>query len=243
MWLSFIKPLPAYFCNFLSCTKEYQLRSLGFEKDQIESYDIEQLEMAIQRIDDCISKPEAFGVFKYKIRSRTFYPSDDNEAFEIGILPIFYERKQLILERIRLIKNSERKVDNLRDLVEHLNNEEAKAKLLSEIDKLEAAQFESQKLQAEQNKVVIEQSREDERLKSELNKITLFKERSKIWLSFLERESVATIVGAVLLIIITITQIVAVFSKIPTSEILNNSFLVILGYFFGQAVSQRSEPK
>ena len=21
MWLSFIKPLPAYFCNFLSCTK------------------------------------------------------------------------------------------------------------------------------------------------------------------------------------------------------------------------------
>ncbi|MFM7888744.1 MAG: hypothetical protein ACKPCM_19095, partial [Pseudanabaena sp.] len=163
--------------------------------------------------------------------------------FEIGILPTLLERKQLILERIRLIKSSERKVSNLRDLVEQLHDEDAKATLLSEIDKLESAQIESQKLQSEQNKVIVEQSREDERLKAELNKITLLKEKSKIWLSFLERESVATIVGAVLIIIITITQIVAVFSKIPTSEILNNSFLVILGYFFGQAVSQRSEPK
>jgi type I restriction enzyme M protein len=30
MWLSLIKPLPAYFCNFLSCTKAHFFKSRDF---------------------------------------------------------------------------------------------------------------------------------------------------------------------------------------------------------------------
>jgi uncharacterized membrane protein YfcA len=59
-------------------------------------------------------------------------------------------------------------------------------------------------------------------------------------LSFLERESVATILGGVLLIVITLAQIGAMLFKIAPSDTLNNTFLVVLGYFFGQSTSRTS---
>lgn len=49
----------------------------------------------------------------------------------------------------------------------------------------------------------------------------------------------ATYVGAFLLVVLTFVQVVAMFS--PTthnSEIINNAFLLILGYFFGQSVGR-----
>ncbi len=68
----------------------------------------------------------------------------------------------------------------------------------------------------------------------------MLERRSKIWLSFLERESVATILGGVLLIVITLAQIGAMLFKIAPSDTLNNTFLVVLGYFFGQSTSRTS---
>jgi hypothetical protein len=49
----------------------------------------------------------------------------------------------------------------------------------------------------------------------------------------------ATYVGAFLLIILTIVQVAAMFSEtLHTSEIINNAFLLLLGYFFGQSVAR-----
>jgi hypothetical protein len=63
------------------------------------------------------------------------------------------------------------------------------------------------------------------------------KARSETLQSFLARESVATIVGGFLLILIALVLLIAMFFKLTAPEIINNSFLVILGYFFGQATS------
>jgi hypothetical protein len=70
---------------------------------------------------------------------------------------------------------------------------------------------------------------------AELARIEVFERRSRVLQTFLERQSVATIVGAVLLI--AIFALIAVSSAFNTSvpELISNAFLVILGYFFGQA--------
>ena len=66
----------------------------------------------------------------------------------------------------------------------------------------------------------------------------LFERRSKVWLGILGRESVATIVGAVLLLILVFTEVVALLVGKDVPEILDNSLLIILGYFFGQTASR-----
>ena len=62
--------------------------------------------------------------------------------------------------------------------------------------------------------------------------------RSEVWRSFLERESVATIVGAILLVTLTVTLVTAMFIGTAASDVVSSSFLLILGYFFGQTASR-----
>jgi len=64
---------------------------------------------------------------------------------------------------------------------------------------------------------------------------------AKTWQSYFRRELMATIVGSLLLLILAIAQLIAMFKNIQTTEIINNAFLIILGYFFGQTVSRASK--
>ena len=50
----------------------------------------------------------------------------------------------------------------------------------------------------------------------------------------------ATILGGVLLLIITLFLIIAALAEVSVSQILSKAFLIILGYFFGQSVSRAS---
>ncbi len=52
--------------------------------------------------------------------------------------------------------------------------------------------------------------------------------------SMLEREPAAVLIGGLLLLILTGTLIVGMFTSTEIPEILGNSFLLILGFFFGQ---------
>ncbi len=65
----------------------------------------------------------------------------------------------------------------------------------------------------------------------------LFERRSDAWLSFLKKDSVAITIGGILLILIIRSQIGAMLFGVAPSDTLNNTFLVILGYFFGQSTS------
>jgi hypothetical protein len=62
--------------------------------------------------------------------------------------------------------------------------------------------------------------------------------RARIWQRFFARESVATLIGALILLTLTICLIVAMFTGTEISTVLSNSFLIILGYFFGQTTGQ-----
>ena len=129
------------------------------------------------------------------------------------------------------------KIETLWDLITRVAEEDMKDKLEREMDELKAG---SKKWSSQSDKVDREWIEVQKQLKIKEMELKSFKERSEVWKSFLERESVAAIVGSLLLVVLTLSQIIATFFNIATSEIVNNSFLLILGYFFGQTWGKAS---
>ena len=62
--------------------------------------------------------------------------------------------------------------------------------------------------------------------------------RAAVRQQFLARESVATIVGGFLLLVLSTALIVAMFTATAVPTILSNGFFIILGYFFGQTAGR-----
>jgi hypothetical protein len=65
--------------------------------------------------------------------------------------------------------------------------------------------------------------------------------RWALWARFLVRESIASVLGGVLLILFAGVFVMAMFIHAEPPAILGNSFLIILGYFFGQSVGRQSD--
>jgi len=210
-----------------------RLEFIGLDSASLKKQDIEQLTESLHQVEDCIAHPEMFKILEVKRGDRLhryISHSGINISFDSIFLPILLERKKLILECLESFQ-----VDNkFRDLhasVKQLADDGSRSKLLAEIDEL---------LNLSQNwREQFHQLAEDQqqlRENAEKNKLAFLDRRHRIWLSFFKKELVATVVGALLLLLIAVVQVVLIFAKLQPSETLNNSFLLILGYFFGQSV-------
>lgn len=226
--------------NVQKAAKEFfepLLANVGLSEEQILTQPLEELQQSLVRINDAIQHAESFGTVKLNFGSTgVFVVSQEKNQIEIGILPLLLERKKQILDRIRSLKSQE-KVESLRGLVSKIPDEAVRAKLIEEIEQFDK---ETAQLQEEESGIDEAKEAEETRLKIELARLQteLFERRSKVWLSFIEKESIATIVGSLILIIFAIALIVAMFNKIETTDIITNAFLVVLGYFFGQTVTR-----
>jgi hypothetical protein len=218
---------------------ELQLTPLGLSAEEINRQSLEELEQSLERVNEAIKNYQSFGVIKLKASAEIgFYitTSSSDALYEVTALPLLLERKKMILDRVRSIKG-ERKIESIQDLIKTVSDEELRVKLEREVDVLKT---ESQQLQQEAKEVEQARQQQSAKTKEELDRIAVevLERRSKVWRSFLERESVATIIGSLLLVIITIAMLVAMFAQLPTSDIVNNAFLLILGYFFGQTINK-----
>lgn len=72
----------------------------------------------------------------------------------------------------------------------------------------------------------------------ERHKADMFKKKTDTWLKILGKESIASILGAILLLVLTICILVNMFLDKEPIKIVETAFLLILGYFFGQSVSR-----
>ena len=225
---------------------EPQLRQLDLGRDQIEKQALEELRQSLERANDALKNPEQFGVLRIALSASgvPFIAKSTTEALiTVGILPILLERKQLILDRIRLLEGDE-KLESLRDLISKVSQPEVKEKLDQELRELEE---ESHKWEEQATQIGEAKAAEELRVQADLSRLSaeLFERRSKVWLQILGRESVATMLGGLLLLIIIFAEIAAFMAGKDVPDILDNCLLVILGYFFGQtaarAKSQNSE--
>lgn len=198
---------------------EQRLETLGLGRNQIENYEtVEELENSLERLNECLNEinPSPFTL------SGVFYSKYINE------------RKKLILDRICLLKGEQIKavVD---DTSERHSREEIKNEVDNLLSEIEETKKKSKEIDGEQKELELKiwLSQEEMRIKQR-------ESISRTWLSFLEKESMASILGGFLLLSILIAQLVSLFQKLEVPDILNNSFLVILGYFFGQSTAKNS---
>lgn len=209
---------------------EPKLQEAGLTVAQLQSLDLAGLREALERTNEAIAHSEQFGLLKLKITadSGLVVTRASTEAhFEVGILPLLFERKQLILARVRELASAER-VSNLRELVRGVPDARIRAELESELTELEA---ESERLRAEKAEVQVAQEEATAVVLSELERkrfeLEVLERRSAVWRSFLERESVATVLGALLLIILIVAQITAMFTGTAVPQLVANAFLII----------------
>lgn len=223
-----------------------QLKALGLSKEQIEKQNLDELKESLELINEAINKPESFGTIGFGIQAdANLYVTkakSSTNIHEVGILPILLERKKLILSRISSFKGKRKnKASELLELIKGIEQEDIKSKLENEVKELN----EISDIQVQLDEV--EQAQKKEELKTfediarRRQEAEIFEQRSKVFLKFLEKESATTIIGAVLLLMITLTLIIAMFLSKETTDILNNAFLLILGYFFGQTVSKSAK--
>lgn len=218
---------------------EPQLEIIGLSVEQIEHQTLDELEVSLSNVNSAIEHPELFGSmslsFAVKGGELTSIISSPSEAqMSVGALPLLLERKSMILRRIGILRPQAQLNDLEKIVAETVEDEGERESLLKSIgiSKEEAtAQAHSLQLQTEQT----EQERERVmRLQVEVKERTSAMRRA-----WFERESVASIVGALLLISLGAAVIISMFTHTAASQIVTSSFLLILGYFFGQAGSNK----
>ena len=193
---------------------EPQLKAIGLSKEQIEKQNHDELKESLERINEAIKKPESFGTIGIAVEAEgNFYISKAKSSaniHKVGILPILLQRKKLILSRLSSFKGKS-KASKLLDLIKGIEQEDIKDNLEKEVKELN----EVNDIQLQLNEVEQAQKKEEiktfEDITRRRQEAEIFEQRSKIFLKFLEKESATTIIGAVLLLLITLTQIIAMF--------------------------------
>ncbi|WP_157488783.1 hypothetical protein [Pseudofrankia sp. DC12] len=217
---------------------EGELAGHGLSLDAIEKQNLTQLQDSLSVLDAAISNPQQFGLFRLKSNSALVFASVES-SFEVGVLPLLLERKQLVLSRIRLLGGSQ-KIESIRDLIGQIDDLAIRENLAREVEELE---IQARDLGQQSEQVRRAQEAERARVDRELamTKLEVMERRWVVLQQFLGRESIATVIGSFLLVALTIALVVAMFSKTAVPEIVSSSFLIILGYFFGQSVNRHAE--
>jgi hypothetical protein len=221
---------------------EPQLERIGLSLAQIERQNLNELKESLAKVNDAIANSEGFGTLKLNLSANVglFVTQSRQEALiEVAILPLLLERKSLILRRIRNLSDIEKERE-LSALVERVEDPELREKIHAELSQTadetrraveqESAVAEAQARQIEQRDRALAQLRTE-----------LLERRLRAWRGFFARESMATYIGAILLIVLTgIEAWVLVSGTSYKSEIINNAYLLLLGFFFGQNATRGS---
>jgi hypothetical protein len=222
---------------------EPQLESIGLSAEQIEGQTLEELEASLINVNVAIQHPESFGSLQLSFPAKGAVKLWVVEAgapegqITIGALPVLLERKSMILRRIAVLRPQAQLSDLEKVVANTVEDPQERKSLLKsiEISKEEAVvHARSLQLQAEQT--------DQERERSMRLQVELKERTSALRRSWFERESVASIVGALLLVSLGAALIVSMFTHTLPSQIITSSFLLILGYFFGQAGSNKRKP-
>jgi len=210
---------------------EPRLRQLDLAVDQIQQQSLDELQDSLERINEAIKHPESFGEVRVEMTTRgaiLVATSTAHGHVTVGILPMLLERKRLILSRIRELggKSAEEVLTRLANAGDGTGTDtrRAAAEALVQLRTAQTAGLEERQVS------------QDLARRQEL--VTIFERRAKIWQALLARESIASVAGGLLLLALAAALVIAMFTGTTTSTVITNAFLIVLGYFFGQAVSR-----
>ncbi|MCG8732278.1 hypothetical protein [Tenacibaculum finnmarkense] len=223
---------------------ESKIDSFGYSNEELSLLEKESLQNKLDAINELISdnkKIEEIGKISYQ-RGIDFELNSYEERDLVGIgfnmTKNLIERKKTILNLIKT-KSRNEKISSLEDLINNVEDKSLRNKIEQELEELntQTTQFEEQAKELSKEEREIESSKQQ--LEISKTKLELLEKKSQIWLTILARESIASIIGAFLLVVIAVCLLVSMFLGITTTEIIESAFLLILGYFFGHAVAKK----
>lgn len=201
---------------------ERLFKELNLTKSQIAIQDLPELKVSLVKIEDIINSPNEL------------CKCLDQDIGGNDVIRVALERKRMILDRIQEISTN-KKIDTLQVIATDISDGEVKRKITEELD---ALQEEVSKYKQDIQEITAHET--EAKIKLEQQRIDGLERKSKIWLLFLQRESASSIIGGIILLMLTLSLIGGmIFGK--ESQILSNGFLVILGYFFGQSSSKNNQ--
>lgn len=220
--------------SFVAWTEQL-LDQTDLSVDQIQAQTLPELKQSLERMNQLVEN------LKKSIGAAHFKSELVGQA-SIYTMPLLLERQKMVIDRIR-----------------QLESEEEITKLVTQV-RSDAATDVQQGVETikSMNETWVAISIENERARNEAleaaNKVseeTLHRQEKAAattvrWPGlpkFIENESVPTIISAFLVVIIVIFLLIFSLLHVTTPQILNDAFLVILGYFFGQAVAKATARK
>lgn len=225
---------------------ESRINNLGFSMEEIQLLNLDELQKKLDTISDLIIDKNKLGITgkkNYKRGKDYSIPSDvepDTVGYGFTAYSNLIDKKKEILELIKIKSRSE-KISSIGDLINNVTDTSLRNKMDKELKELtkQTNEFEEQEKELSVEEKEFENSKKQ--LEISKSKLELLEKKSQIWLTILAKESIASIIGAALLIIMSTCLLIAMFLGINTTEIIESTFLLILGYFFGHAVSKKKE--
>jgi len=206
-----------------------RLKTLGLGKDQIAKQNLKELNKSLQRIDGYISSPESFYKQKYK------HNANSEIDFNLRILPILLERRLFTLESLNDLV-SKKKILNLRRLTKKITDKSVKSSIDKIIDDLQIKDSILKKEYQKLEKLRLNVFSNQLKLSSIFDELRNFRQRPSNYVH--GRGSMTTLVTGLLLILITCSMVAAPFANFQIPAILNSTFFIILGFFFGQTIGR-----
>ena len=219
--------------SFVAWTEQL-LDQSSLSVDQIQSQTLPELKQSLERINHLIED------LKKSLGAASFKSELVGQA-SIYTMPLLLERQKMVIDRIRQLESEEEitkivtvvRSDTATDVEQEIEN------MKSINEKWVAISIENERARNEAleaaNKVTEDTLHRQEKGAARRQ----WPEMPK----FIENESVPTIISAFLIVVIVIFLLIFSLLHITSLQILNDAFLVILGFFFGHAVAKAATRK
>ena len=203
------------------------LRDLGLGKDRISQQNLKELNKSINQIDGYIAHPESF-------LKQQFTDSADSETdFKLDILPILLERRMFVLECYNELV-SKMKIYDLRRLSKRISDMSVKSSIEKILNDLQLKDSILMKEYQKLEKLRLNIYSEQQKFSSMSKELT--QRSNKKSKHFQSGVPVTTLIMGTLLMLMAFLIAIATFVDISVPDILNSTFLIILGFFFGQGM-------
>lgn len=208
----------------------------GLDVHTVNKDNIEKLREKLKIVIALLEDKEYIKSKTYEFTTKNDFTIKDNSYTSMSIMysigHVLLAAKEYIEERINQLEQST-SVLSIKQLVEELPENEIKKNLKIEIEELEDKKIELLKIK--------EGDRENLKELMELgkHKADIFAKRSDVFLKFLDRESIASMIGSILLLLMGVCLLVMMFIGKEPIKIVESAFLLILGYFFGHSKNKQ----
>lgn len=221
------------FHTFQSVLERFNLHSKS-----LDLMNLEELEDAKSKLRNLFLNKEFLNTHQLSFDKGIHYTiseEDEVTGFRFAIFYYLMTPIDYVNKRIKELEQS-KSVKSIEKLVEEIKDSELKVKFEDHINELKESnkRLEQELIDINEKKVIF-----SEQIEISKHKTEMMEKKYNIFLKFLDKESVASLVGAILLLLMGISLIIMMFYEINPIQIVQSAFLLILGYFFGHSKNNK----